>query len=113
MKYLLLAAWAAVAAEWPDITPAQRDWFLHQHNQNGFLCCDIADGHPTDWRIADGHYLVLVGEDWHEVPSEAVIKVPNPVGRAVVWYRAYNPSIDGPKRDRTLTIRCFIPGSEV
>ena len=104
------ADWAKVADEWPDITQKQKDWFIKQHNAKGFLCCSEADGHPTDWdvkKIGDGisHYWAVVENEWREVPDDAVVDVPNPVGRAVIWYSSTVTDSQGKK-----VIRCFIPG---
>lgn len=93
-----LADWSRVADEWPDVTQTQKDWFIKQHNKNGFLCCSSADGHPVDWEIRSNKYWVYWNDEWKEVPDEAVIEIPNPVGRAVLWVTQYN------------LIRCFIPG---
>lgn len=104
------AEWSKVAAEWPDLTPTQRDWFIHQHNGKGFLCCSEADGHPTDWDIRRGHdgkphYWAVVDFEWREIPDEAVVNVPNPVHRAVIWFSSTVMGPDGKK-----LIRCFVPG---
>lgn len=90
--------WARVAAEWGDINQNQKDWFIQQHNKRGFLCCSSADGHPVDWEIRSSKYWVFWNDEWKEVPDEAVIEIPNPVGRAVLWVSYDNG------------IRCFIPG---
>lgn len=91
--------WSKVADEWPDLTQVQKDWFIRQHNSSGFLCCSAADGHPVDWDIRDGHYWAYWDEKWQKVPDDVVIKVPNPVGRAVLWV------------NQSKQFRCFIPGS--
>ena len=94
-----LANWLVVADEWPDLTPSQRGWFKEQRNANGFICCDVADGHPVDWDTRDGRYVAFWDNAWQAIPDEAVIKVPNRVGRAVLWLDPYRKP------------RCFIPGS--
>lgn len=99
------ANWKKVADEWPDVTPSQKDWFIKQHNAKGFLCCSVADGHPTDWDVRDGKYWAVVAGEWRQIPDEDVIDVPNPVGRAVVWWSDTVTDDMGKKM-----IRCFIPG---
>jgi hypothetical protein len=97
--------WENVADEWPDITQGQKDWFIQQHNGKGMLCCSEADGHPTDWDIKDGHYWAVVEGEWRQIPEDAVVDVPNPVQRAVVWFSSSVTDDTGKK-----LIRCFIPG---
>ena len=94
-----LANWLSVAQEWGDLTPKQRSWFKEQRNANGFICCDVADGHPVDWDVREGKYVAFWDGAWHEIPDEVIIKTPNPVGRAVLWLDPYRHA------------RCFIPGS--
>ena len=113
LLFLFLIAWTAhsdadwpkVAGEWPDITQGQKDWFIQQHNAKGFLCCSEADGHPTDWDVREKHYWAVVENEWRQVPDDAVVEVPNPVGRAVIWYSSTVTDGEGKK-----LIRCFIPG---
>ena len=55
-----------------------------------------------DWESNGGHYRVRIESEWVDVLDDAVITVPNKVGRKMVW----------PMRDsKGLKIRCFMPGS--
>ena len=79
-------------------------WFDQLKSGKG-PCCSDADGTAVidvDWETRDGHYRVRLDNQWIDVPDEAVITVPNRVGRTMVW----------PMRDYMgTTIRCFMPGS--
>jgi hypothetical protein len=88
--------------QYEDVPENIRAWFKGVKTQNGVPCCDIADGHRTDYDMRDDHYWVPIDGQWTEVPPEAVLKdVGNPVGDAVVWYSVYNGKV---------VIRCFVPG---
>jgi hypothetical protein len=95
----LLIAWSAVAGEWPPLTDEQQRWFKGLHNPSGFVCCDVADGHPIDqWDIKDGHYRAFFRGAWVVIPDEIVVKTPNLVGTATLWWGQFGP-------------RCFVPGT--
>lgn len=83
-----------------------KEWFNTLQSGKG-LCCSVADGRTVedpDWGDADGHYWVVVDGKKFTVPDEALVRVPNKAGRAIVW-----PSWD---TDGNQYIRCFIPGAE-
>jgi hypothetical protein len=118
---LWLVAWLVVAQEWEpyQLNDVQKRWFQSVHPKHGNMatsvpCCSTADGHPTQAeRRQDGWYVpsfenpqiwIKVPEDAYTVPSN------NPVGTAVVWWRAIEMS--GPKRDLPRQIRCFVPQAE-
>jgi len=85
-------------------SPEMKAWFDSLRSGKG-PCCSDADGSAVsdvDWESSGGHYRVRLEGAWLDVPDEAVITVPNRVGRTMVW------PIHGP--GGTL-IRCFIPGS--
>ncbi|WP_249791425.1 hypothetical protein [Bradyrhizobium sp. SRL28] len=89
------------------------EWFENLASGKG-LCCSYADGHAVedaDWESKAGHFRVRLPKSanskemvWVDVPDDAVIKVPNKVGRTMVWpvYNELYPDI---------SIRCFMPGS--
>ena len=81
-----------------------KEWFGGLASGKG-LCCSFADGYVVedpDWKSSNGHYQVRLGNQWVDVPDDAVIAEPNKFGRTMVW-----PVQDG----KSLTIRCFLPGS--
>jgi hypothetical protein len=85
-----------------DVPDNVRAWFKAVKSHQGVPCCDIADGHPTDFDIRENQYWVPINGTWMPVPPEAVIKDDgNPTGEAVVWYSAYGNQV---------YIRCFVPG---
>jgi hypothetical protein len=85
-----------------DVPANVRAWFKSVTSPRGVPCCDIADGHRTDYDMRSGAYWVPIEGIWTEVPAEAVIyHAGNPVGEAVVWYV---------KRRDNVFIRCFVPG---
>jgi hypothetical protein len=87
--------------------PARPDlnaWFDHLASGKG-LCCSFADGLAVadpDWESKNGHYRVRLGNEWIDVPDDAVITEPNRAGRTMVWPWRFGDQI---------SIRCFMPGS--
>jgi hypothetical protein len=82
-----------------------KQWFDSLASRRG-PCCSVADGQSVedvDWDTKGGKYWVRLDGQWIEVPSDALVTVPNKFGLAVVWlYKDYE--------GRT-QIRCFIPGA--
>jgi hypothetical protein len=86
----------------PDHIPS---WFKSVQSPKGVPCCDIADGHRTDYNMRGDQYWVPIDGEWLPVPAEAIIyNAGNPVGEAVVWYTKYNGKA---------YIHCFVPGGGV
>lgn len=86
-----------------------KSWFEHLSSEKG-LCCSLADGlvvEDPDWMPFSEsakpsvHYRVRINGPWIDVPDDAVITEPNPVGKAMVWI------VMG---DFGMSIRCFMPG---
>lgn len=75
-----------------------KDWFSSQSNALGQFCCNEADGHPYlgDYILNHDGSVTLAGG--HVIPTEKVLKGPNPTGHAVWWH------IDQ-------TDYCFSPGT--
>jgi hypothetical protein len=85
-----------------DVPPQVREWFHNVRSANGIPCCDIADGHRTDFDMRKDLYWVPVNGTWLPVPPEAVLKNSgNPTDGAIVWYSIYGGQV---------IIRCFVPG---
>jgi hypothetical protein len=83
-----------------------KGWFNTLQSGKG-LCCSVADGRTVDdpdWGDANGHYWVVVDGTKYVIPDDALVRVPNKAGRAIVW------PATGP--DGGIYIRCFIPGAE-
>lgn len=89
--------------QFTDVSPSVRSWFKSVKSQHGVPCCDVADGHRTDYDMRKDQYWVPINGNWMPVPPDAVLDtVGNPVGDAVVWYSIYGDHV---------VIRCFVPGS--
>jgi hypothetical protein len=89
--------------QFSNVPDAVRTWFRNVKSQHGVPCCDIADGHRTEFDMRKNQYWVPIEGTWTPVPPEAVLNdVGNPVGDAVVWYSVYGGRV---------MIRCFVPGS--
>ena len=105
---LLTPPTAAVAidnGQYSHVPQEIRDWFKSVRSKNGVACCDISDGHRTDYQMRETEYWVPIDGDWLPVPKDAVIhNAANPVGDAVVWYVKYQ---------NRAYIRCFVPGNGV
>jgi hypothetical protein len=84
--------------------PELNHWYESLRSGKG-PCCDGSEAtrlDDADWESKDGHYRVHIGDEWVDVPNEAVVGGPNLDGRAMVWpyYEDGHPRA-----------RCFIPGS--
>jgi hypothetical protein len=89
--------------QFANVSPSVRAWFKSVKSQHGVPCCDIADGHRTDYDMRNNQYWVPINGNWMAVPPDAVLSdAGNPVGDAVVWYSIYGDHV---------VIRCFVPGS--
>jgi hypothetical protein len=109
----LLAACCACAGtalafdngQYENVPADIRAWFKGVMAPNGVPCCDISDGHTTEYDFRAGAYWVPIEGQWMEVPSHAIIRDRgNPVGQAVVWYVHHRGSI---------VISCFVPADAV
>jgi hypothetical protein len=80
---------AAIAfdnGQYENVPPDIRAWFKSVMAPNGVPCCDISDGHKTEYDFRDGVYWVPIEGRWMAVPERAIIRDRgNPVGEAVVW----------------------------
>jgi hypothetical protein len=102
---LLLAAGPAPARDddgrFSDVPEHIRSWFKSVRSPAGVPCCDVSDGHRTDYDVREGRYWVPIEGSWMPVPDRAVIRdAGNPVGEAVVWYVHHRGEI---------IISCFVP----
>ncbi len=101
---LLLSAVGARAfdnGQFKDVPEDIRKWFKGVISPNGFPCCDISDGHRTDYDVREGNYWVPIDGVWWQVPDRAIVRTGgNPLGEAVVWYVNLSGAIQ---------IRCFVP----
>jgi hypothetical protein len=78
-----------------------RAWFKGVRSPAGIPCCDISDGHRTEYEVRAGAYWVPINGLWWRVPEKAIIRnAGNPLGEAVVWYVSLRGRIE---------IRCFVP----
>lgn len=93
--------------QYNSIPQETRDWVNSLKNDKGVGCCATADGIPPqeiEYDTIKDHYRVKIEGEWHDVPDMAVIKEPNKLGYAVVWF--YKIGID-------VYIRCFLPGAGI
>lgn len=115
MRHLLavvvaLFPWYALAfdsGQYEGVDSDIRAWFKSVRSPHGVPCCDMSDGHKTEFKTDDkGHYFVPIYGEWHLVPPEAVITSQgNPNDTAIVWYVRQGPD--------SVYIRCFVPTSGV
>src|SRR3954464_11006965 len=106
---LLSSAWlypgfARDDGRYAGTSPELKSWFDSLKSGKG-PCCSDADGtalSDVDWESSSGHYRVRLDGVWVDVPDDAVITVPNRVGRTMVWPMYH---------DGKMTPRCFMPGS--
>ena len=97
-----------------NVPHAIREWFENMRSPKGILCCSYADGHRTGYDIRQGQYWVPIEGDWYPVPPEAVIKIENPIGEAIVWYLERGAVEENlPPRNEQHRIICFVPSGDV
>lgn len=91
--------------QYENVPPDIRAWFKGVIAPNGVPCCDISDGHRTEYDYREGAYWVPIEGRWMQVPAHAIIRDRgNPVGEAVVWYVHHRGGI---------IISCFVPADAV
>jgi hypothetical protein len=99
------AALAFDTGQYEEMPADIRAWFRNVLAPNGLPCCNISDGHRTEYDVRNGAYRVPIDGEWVEVPERAVIRgARNPVGQGVVWYVRQGGSI---------VISCFVPADAV
>ena len=99
------AAYAFDNGQYENVPADIRAWFKSVVAPNGVPCCDISDGHRTEYDFRQGVYWVPIDGAWWQVPDRAIIRDRgNPVGEAVVWYVNHRGSI---------VISCFVPADAV
>ena len=106
LSCLTVSAVAFDNGQYADAPANVRSWFKSVRSPQGVPCCDMADGHRTDYEMrSDGYWVPIDGEMRHVPPDAVVYNAGNPVGEAVVWYvrQGTNPYF----------IRCFVPGGGV
>jgi hypothetical protein len=92
------------------LSPEVKAWAATLENKLREGCCSSADGwkpEEVEYDMKGNKYRVRTDGEWYEVPSEAVVNVPNKFGFAVVWY--YRSWLNGIKP--SVSIKCFIPGA--
>jgi hypothetical protein len=105
LSVLTSAALAFDNGQFENVPPDIRAWFKGVMAPNGVPCCDISDGHRTEYNFREGSYWVPIEGEWMAVPAHAIIRDRgNPVGEAVVWYVHHRGSI---------IISCFVPADAV
>jgi hypothetical protein len=98
-------AYAVDRGQFADVPEHIRNWFKSVVSPTGVPCCDISDGHRTEYDVRGGAYWVPIDGVWMQVPDRAIIRDRgNPVGEAVVWYI---------RRGDGVIISCFVPADAV
>ena len=99
--------------------PGLNSWFENLASKKG-KCCSNYDGalvKDADWEqlppVGDNgvpRYKVKIGDNWFDVPEDAVVTEPNRSGIAMVWGSRSWLSKNGTQSE-DYTIRCFMPGT--
>jgi hypothetical protein len=58
------AAFAFDNGQYQNVPPEIRAWFKGVIAPNGVPCCDIADGHRTEYDFREGAYWVPIEGQW-------------------------------------------------
>ena len=90
------ATFAVDRGQFADVPEHIRKWFKDARSPAGVPCCDVSDGHRTDYDVRGGNYWVPIEGTWWLVPEKAIIRT----GGAVVWYVTLRGNIE---------ITCFVP----
>src|SRR5271155_5275817 len=61
---LSTAALAHDNGQFGNVSPEIRAWFKSVKSHNGIPCCDIADGHRTDYDMRESKYWVPINGEW-------------------------------------------------
>lgn len=98
---LASTSYAVDRGQYENVPDHIRSWFKGVRSPSGMPCCDISDGHRTDYDVRHGTYWVPIDGVWVQVPEKAIVRNGgNPVGEAVVWYIRHGNDI---------IISCFVP----
>jgi hypothetical protein len=91
------AAHAVDRGQFENVPDDVRTWFKGVRSPAGVPCCDISDGHRTEYEVRAGAYWVPINGSWWRVPEKAIIRnAENPLGEAVVWYVSLRGNIEDP-----------------
>jgi hypothetical protein len=105
LLWMIAAAHGRDNGQYAQTDPAIKRWIESLTDSKGAGCCATSDGfrpEEVEWDVDTGSYRVRINGQWLVVPDGAVIKTPNRIGYAIVWYWT-----DGGK----INIRCFLPGT--
>src|SRR6201994_5213093 len=81
------AAHAFDNGQYENVPADIRAWFKGVIAPNGVPCCDISDGHQTEYDFRAGAYWVPIEGQWMEESAHAILRYRgNPVGLAGGWY---------------------------
>lgn len=94
------SAYAVDNGQYENVDPAVREWFRGVRAPSGVPCCDIADGHRTQFKVEDDKLMALIEDKWVPVPPESIVKGSrNPTGDAVIWWV---------RQGEGYYVRCFV-----
>src|SRR5260370_23347614 len=81
------AAHAVDRGQFENVPDDIRAWFKGVRSQDGVPCCDISDGHRTEYDVRAGAYWVPINGLWWRGAGKAIIRnAGNPPCGADVWY---------------------------
>ncbi|MGY4462820.1 hypothetical protein ACVWYI_006780 [Bradyrhizobium sp. LB13.1] len=94
MHRLVLCVWLAVLTsaafafdngQYDHVPPDVRAWFKSVIAPNGVPCCDVSDGHRTDYDVRSGAYWVPIEGQWMQVLPSAPSSVTAAIRSARPW----------------------------
>ena len=86
---LVSSAQARDDGRYSSVAPDIKAWVEGLKDAAGVGCCATADGfkpEEVEWDMAGNEYRVRHNGVWLSVPPSAVVKEPNRLGFAMVWY---------------------------
>jgi hypothetical protein len=111
LGWFLWILFAGLAHAHDPNRPELDAWFDGLQAQGKWWCCNRREAKElddSDWDTKDSHYRVRLNGEWYDVPDKSLVIDKNLVGHALVWITL---GYSGSSGDRSITIRCFLPGT--
>jgi hypothetical protein len=71
--FVSATAWAVDRGQFENVPDDIRAWFKGVRSSAGVPCCDISDGHRTEYDARAEAYWVPINGLWWRVPEKAII----------------------------------------
>ena len=90
LNFVSGTALAVDRGQFENVPDDIRAWFKGVRSPAGVPCCDISDGHRTEYDVRSGAYWVPINGLWWQVPEKAIVRnAGNPRTRHRLEYAVY------------------------